>query len=127
MIPKDLLYTKEHEWVLIEDEIATVGITDHAQSELGDIVFIELPGIGDTFEQDSVFGTIEAVKTVADMFCPVSGEIIEVNDALTDAPEKINGDCYGEGWIIKVKMSDPDEANSLLSPEEYADLIDSDD
>ena len=127
MIPKDLLYTKEHEWVSVDGDTATIGITDYAQSELGDIVYVELPEVGDSFDQEAAFGTIEAVKTVADMFCPVSGEVAEINDMLEETPEKINNDCYGEGWILKIKLSNPGEVDSLMSPTDYADFIEADD
>ena len=127
MIPKNLLYTEDHEWVLIENNMATVGITDFAQSELGDIVFIELPEVGQSFTMGDTIGSIEAVKTVADVFCPLSGKIVEVNEALENNPEKINGDCYGEGWIIKMELSNPEETTKLLSPDEYADTIQEED
>jgi len=119
---KELLYTKEHEWVKIEDNIAYVGITNHAQSELGDIIFVEFPEVGDKFDSNDVFGTIEAVKTVADLFMPVNSEIIEINEILENEPEKINTDPYNDGWIVKVKLSDNNN-NDLLSYEEYNKLI----
>ncbi|MBN2281173.1 MAG: glycine cleavage system protein GcvH [Candidatus Marinimicrobia bacterium] len=122
-VPTDLKYTKNHEWVRAEGGIATIGITDHAQSELGDIVFIELPEVGDEFEKDTAIGTIEAVKTVADMNTPVSGEIIEVNGALEDSSELMNKDPYSDGWIAKLRMSDESELDELLSAEEYKELI----
>ena len=122
-IPEDLQYTEEHEWVLVEDDIATVGITDYAQSELGDVVYVELPQVGDLVQQMEPFGTIEAVKTVADLFAPVSGEVIEVNTLLEESPHLVNEDPYGEGWLIKVKMSDPSELENLLSAEEYSNLV----
>ncbi len=122
-IPEDLQYTEEHEWVLVEDDIATVGITDYAQSELGDVVYVELPQVGDLVQQMEPFGTIEAVKTVADLFAPVSGEVIEVNTLLEESPHRVNEDPYGEGWLIKVKMSDPSELENLLSAEEYSNLV----
>jgi glycine cleavage system H protein len=122
-IPEDLQYTEEHEWVLVEDDIAIIGITDYAQSELGDIVYVELPQIGDLVQQMEPFGTIEAVKTVTDLFAPVSGEVVEVNTLLEDSPHLINEDPYGEGWIIKVKLSDPSELENLLSAEEYRNLV----
>lgn len=120
--PKDLKYTKEHEWVKEEQGVATIGITDYAQGELGDIVFVELPEVGAKVSQADAFGTIEAVKAVSDLFSPVTGEVIEVNSELTDSPEVINGDPYGKGWMIKVKVSKPDELNDLLSAAEYAKL-----
>ncbi len=122
-IPEDLKYTKDHEWARIDGEIATVGITDFAQSELGDIVYVELPEVGAQTTQNESFGTIEAVKAVSDLFAPLSGEVVEVNEALADQPELINKDPYGEGWIIKIKMSNPDEVANLLSKEQYEELI----
>jgi glycine cleavage system H protein len=122
-IPDDLQYTPDHEWVRLEGDGATLGITDYAQGELGDIIFVEFPNAGDTFIQGDTFGTIEAVKTVADLFIPLSGEVIAVNTDLEDAPEKVNNDPYGEGWMVKVKLSNPDERNSLLSAAAYKDLI----
>ncbi len=121
-IPENLQYTEEHEWVLIEDNIAIVGITDYAQGELGDVVFIELPQTGDIVQQLEPFGTIEAVKTVTDLFAPISGEVIEVNSLLEESPHLINEDTYGDGWIIKIKISDPVEMENLLTAEDYADL-----
>ena len=122
-IPNNLRYTKEHEWVRLEGDVATIGITDYAQGELGDIVFIEVDTVDESVAADEVFGTIEAVKTVSDMFAPVAGEVIEFNEALEDAPESVNSDPYGEGWIIKMRVENPDEAASLLSHEGYAELI----
>jgi glycine cleavage system H protein len=119
-IPDDLLYTKSHEWVRMEDDTATIGITDHAQDELGDIVFVELPDEGDTFDVGDSFGTVESVKAVSDLYTPVGGEVVEVNSSLEDAPEKINEDPYGEGWIVKLRTSN--EAD-LLSPEEYEKVV----
>jgi len=121
--PEDLYYTKEHEWVKIEDDIATIGITDFAQSELGDIVFVELEEIGDSFEADEVFGTVEAVKTVSELFAPVSGEIIEINERLEDEPELVNSEPYANGWMVKFKISDPGEVENLLSADEYQEII----
>ncbi len=122
--PENLKYTKEHEWIRVEDNfIGVVGITEYAQSELGDIVYVELPQIGKVVKQLESFGTIEAVKTVADLFAPVSGEIIEVNEKLKSSPELINKDPYGEGWIIKIKIKDLNELNNLLSAEDYRKLI----
>ncbi len=118
-IPKELLYTEEHEWVLIEDDIATIGITDYAQGELGDIVFVELPAVDDAVTQMEPFGTIEAVKAVSDLFSPVSGTVVEVNELLQDQPELINQSPYDQGWMIKVKLSAPAELDGLLSPEDY--------
>ncbi len=122
-IPADLKYTKEHEWVRKDGDIAVVGITDYAQSELGDVVFVELPAPGDTVQRDETFGTIEAVKAVADLFCPVDGEVTEVNDSLGDAPDTVNTDPYGEGWMVKIKMTDSSQFDALLSAEEYEKLI----
>ena len=119
-IPEDLQYTKSHEWVRIEGDTATIGITDHAQDELGDIVFVELPEEGDTFDAGESFGTVESVKAVSDLYAPVGGEVVEVNSALEDAPENINEDPYGEGWIVKLRTTD--EAD-LLSPEEYEKVV----
>lgn len=118
-IPSQLKYTKEHEWISIEGDVATVGITDFAQGELGDIVFVEIETVGQHVKKDEVFGTVEAVKTVSDLFMPVSGEIIEKNDGLDNTPEAVNTDPYGNGWMIRVKMSDPTEANELLSADAY--------
>ncbi|MFQ6103743.1 MAG: glycine cleavage system protein GcvH [Candidatus Glassbacteria bacterium] len=122
-VPENLYYTKEHEWVGINASVATVGITDYAQGELGDIVFVELPEVGTDVKQMEAFGTIEAVKTVADLYSPMSGEIIEVNSIIEERPEVMNKDPYGEGWIIKVRVADTDELNELLSAEEYKKLI----
>jgi len=122
-IPANLKYTKDHEWVSIDDDIATVGITHFAQKELGDIVYVEVETLDQTLEKDEVFGTVEAVKTVSDLFLPLSGEIIEFNDALENSPESVNLDPYGAGWMIKVKISNLDEIDSLLSSESYKELI----
>lgn len=122
-VPDNLYYTDEHEWVLLEDDIATIGITDYAQGELGDVVFVELPQAGDYISQMEPFGTIEAVKAVSDLFAPVSGEVIEVNELLTDEPELVNKDPYGDGWMIKVKLSDTSEIENLLSPKDYKEKI----
>ena len=118
-IPENLKYTKDHEWVLVEGDTATVGVTAFAQSELGDIVYVEVETLDETLDKEEVFGTIEAVKTVSDLFMPVSGEIIEFNDKLETNPEVVNEDPYGEGWMIKIKLSNADDLNDLLSPEEY--------
>ena len=122
-LPKELLYTEEHEWILVDDNIATIGITDYAQGELGDIVFVELPNIGDEVKQMDTFGTIEAVKAVSDLFSPVSGKVVGVNDLLQDRPEIINQSPYDEGWMIKVELSDKAELKSLLSAEAYKQQI----
>lgn len=118
-LPSTLLYTKEHEWVKIEGEVATIGITDYAQGQLGDIVFVELPAVGAETKQMQPFGTIEAVKAVSDLFAPLSGTVTEVNTALADKPESINQDCYGEGWLIKLKISNAGEQAALLNAADY--------
>ena len=119
----ELKYTEDHEWVKVDGDIATIGITDHAQSELGDIIFIEFPKINDQIDKTEPFGTIEAVKTVADLFAPLSGKILEINKALEDSPELVNSDAYGEGWIVKVSVDNLDQLNDLLSSENYEKLI----
>lgn len=122
--PEELRYTKEHEWIRNNnDGTATVGVTDFAQSELGDIVFVELEPEGSEFDQDDVFGTVEAVKTVSELFSPVSGEIVEINSALEDDPELVNTDPYGRGWMVKIKLSDPSELDTLLTQEEYLEIV----
>ncbi len=123
MNPTNLKYSKDHEWVNLQGDIATVGITHFAQNELGDIVFVEIETVGETIEQDEVFGTVEAVKTVSDLFLPMSGEIIELNADLESNPELVNEDPYGKGWMIKVKVSNPAQWDNLLSAEEYEKLI----
>jgi glycine cleavage system H protein len=120
--PENLLYTKDHEWVRIEGDTAIVGITDFAQSELGDIVFVEVNTVGESVEAEAVFGTVEAVKTVSDLFMPVEGEIIEFNEALESNPELVNSDPYGEGWMVKVRMSNPGSTSGLLPVAEYRSL-----
>ena len=122
-IPAELKYTKDHEWISIEGDIATVGITDFAQSELGDIVYVEVETLDQTLEQDEVCRTLEAVKTVSDLFLPLAGEIVEFNESLESDPEKVNSDPYGEGWMIKIKVSNVDDYNQLLSSEAYKELI----
>jgi glycine cleavage system H protein len=122
-IPANLKYTKDHEWVSLEGDVATVGITHFAQKELGDIVYVEVETLDQTLEKDEVFGTVEAVKTVSDLFLPLSGEIIEFNEALESKPEIVNSDPYGEGWMIKIKISNSTEIDSLLSSESYKELI----
>ena len=124
-IPKELKYTEEHEWVKIEDNIATVGITDFAQGELGDIVYLEIDTLDSEIASNEVFGTVEAVKTVSDLFMPISGKVIETNSELEDRPELVNEDPYGEGWIIKIDILDISESSSLLSYEDYKNLVDS--
>ncbi len=123
-IPENLHYTENHEWVLIEDDIATVGITDYAQGELGDIVFVEFPEMGDSVSQGATCVTLEAVKTVAEVYAPLSGEVLEINSDLETDPQTINQDVYNSGWILKIKLSDPDEKENLLSADQYKDLLD---
>lgn len=118
-IPANLKYTKEHEWVAIEGDVATVGITDFAQSELGDIVFVEIESLGQSIARDEVFGTVEAVKTVSDLFMPLSGEVTEKNEELDNTPEVLNSDPYGAGWMIKIKLSDTNEVDELMSADDY--------
>lgn len=122
-IPSELKYTKDHEWVSIQGDIATIGITDFAQSELGDIVYVEVETLDETLDAEEIFGTVEAVKTVSDLFLPLSGEVLEFNELLEDEPEKVNTDPYGEGWMIKVKISDAEEINGLMSADDYKALI----
>ncbi|HRP52114.1 MAG TPA: glycine cleavage system protein GcvH [Fluviicola sp.] len=122
-IPSNLKYTKEHEWVLVSGDVATIGITDFAQSELGDIVYVEIETVGETMNQDEVFGSVEAVKTVSDLFLPVSGEILEFNEGLESNPEAVNKDPYGDGWMIKVKMSNLSELDALLDAAAYQALV----
>ena len=122
-IPAELHYTKDHEWVKIEGDIATIGITDFAQGELGDIVYVEVETLDETLEAEEIFGTVEAVKTVSDLFLPFYGEIIEFNEALEDEPEKVNSDPYGEGWMIQIKCSDLSEVDNLLSADAYKTLV----
>ncbi|WP_070137684.1 glycine cleavage system protein GcvH [Crocinitomix algicola] len=122
-IPAELKYTKDHEWVKVEGDTATIGVTDFAQSELGDIVYVEVETEGETLDKEEVFGSIEAVKTVSDLFMPISGEITAFNEDLEGNPEVVNSDPYGEGWMIKVTISDASELDNLLSAEEYTDLV----
>jgi glycine cleavage system H protein len=117
--PEDLKYSKEHEWVLVEGSVATVGITDFAQDQLGDIVFVELPAVGDKVSKEDAFGVVESVKAVSDIYAPVSGKVLEVNDDLPENPEMINEDSYGDGWIIKIEMSDREELDDLMTAAEY--------
>ena len=124
-IPEELKYTEEHEWVRIEDNIAIVGITDFAQGELGDIVYLEIDTLDSQIDSNEVFGTVEAVKTVSDLFMPITGKVIEVNPSLEDKPELVNEDPYGEGWIIKIHIIEESQIDSLLSPSDYKNLIDS--
>ena len=122
-IPADLKYTKDHEWIKIDGDVATVGITDFAQGELGDIVYVDVDTVDEEVDKDEVFGSVEAVKTVSDLFMPLTGEVIEFNEALEDAPEVVNSDAYGEGWMIKIKMSDTSEIDGLLDAEAYKTII----
>jgi glycine cleavage system H protein len=122
-IPSELKYTKDHEWVSIKGNIATIGITDFAQGELGDIVYVEVETVDETLDAEEIFGTVEAVKTVSDLFLPLSGEIIEFNKALEDEPEKVNTDPYGDGWMIKLKCSDLSQVDNLLSVDDYKKLV----
>ena len=122
-IPNELKYTKDHEWISIDGEIATVGITDFAQRELGDIVYVEIETVGELLKADEVFGTVEAVKTVSDLFLPVEGEILELNEDLETSPEDVNNDPYEKGWMIKMKVSNPSDVDNLLTSEDYKKLI----
>jgi glycine cleavage system H protein len=121
-IPDDLHYSKDHEWVRVEGKTAVVGITDYAQDSLGDVVYVELPKVGEEFSANEPFGSVESVKAVSEVFCPVSGSISGVNETLNDEPEKVNGDPYGQGWMIRVEMSNPGEVDSLLTAAEYEDF-----
>jgi glycine cleavage system H protein len=121
--PQELKYTKDHEWVRVDGDVATIGITDFAQSELGDIVYVDIDTIGETIEKEQVFGTVEAVKTVSDLFMPVSGELLEMNSVLEKQPEMVNKDPYGEGWMVKVKISNPSELAGLLSAADYQEVV----
>ena len=121
--PEDLKYSKEHEWVLVEGNVATVGITDYAQDQLGDIVFVELPGVGDKVSKEDAFGVVESVKAVSDVYAPVSGKVLEVNDDLPENPEMLNEDPYGDGWMIKIEMNDPDELQDLMTAAEYEEYV----
>ena len=118
-MPDDLLYTKDHEWVRVEGDIAFIGITDFAQGELGDIVYVEVETVGDTLDAEEVFGSVEAVKTVSDLFMPVGGEVLEVNEGIESAPESVNSDPYGDGWIVKIRITDVSELDGLLSADDY--------
>ncbi len=122
-VPLNLFYTKDHEWLRVEGNNGYVGVTDFAQGELGDVVFVEIETVGETLKKEEVFGTIEAVKTVSDMFMPVGGEILEVNPALEETPDVVNKDPYGKGWMVKIIMTDPSETASLLTPEQYKALL----
>ncbi|MFZ1888746.1 MAG: glycine cleavage system protein GcvH [Candidatus Binataceae bacterium] len=122
-IPQGLKFSKEHEWVTTEDSVATVGISDHAQEQLGEIVYIELPAVGEKISKDDPFGVVESVKAVSDIYAPVSGTVIEVNEDLPDTPEVVNEDPYGDGWLIKVRVSDPSDLEDLMDADEYAELV----
>ncbi|WP_271423554.1 glycine cleavage system protein GcvH [Aequorivita sinensis] len=122
-LPSELKYTKDHEWVKIEGDVAIIGVTDFAQSELGDIVYVDIETVGDTLDKDEIFGSVEAVKTVSDLFLPLSGEIVEFNENLESEPEKVNTDPYGEGWMIKMKFSDASEIDNLLDADAYKEVI----
>lgn len=121
--PTNIKYTKEHEWIRVEGDIAYVGITDYAQSELGEIVFVDIDTVGETIAQGEVFGSVEAVKTVSDLNMPASGEVLEINEALNDAPEKVNNDPYGEGWMIKIRLTDPSELDTLMDAAAYQAIL----
>ncbi len=121
--PENLKFSKEHEWVLVEGDVALIGITEFAQSELGDVVYVELPEVGEKITKDDPFGSVESVKAVSDLFAPVSGAVIEVNDSLPDNPELVNEDSYGDGWMIKVQMSDKEELKDLLAADEYGEYV----
>ena len=121
--PEDLKYSKEHEWVLVESGVATVGVTDYAQDQLGDIVFVELPAVGDKVSKEDAFGVVESVKAVSDIYAPVSGKVVEVNDDLPENPEMLNEDPYGDGWIIKIEMNDPEELQDLMTAAEYEEYV----
>lgn len=123
MYPKDLKYDKEHEWVKVEGDIAVIGISDFAQDQLGEIVYVDMPAVGDEIIAGESFGEVESVKSVSELFSPLSGEIVEVNEALDDAPETVNEDCYGDGWMIKVKMADAAQIDDLMSADEYEAFI----
>lgn len=122
-LPETLKYTKDHEWIKVDGDIATVGITDFAQGELGDIVYVDITTVGETLSQHDIFGTVEAVKTVSDLFMPVSGEVLEVNPALDSSPDSVNKDPYGNGWMIKIKMTEPSEAAALMNAADYKNVV----
>ena len=123
MNPDDLLYTKVHEWVRVEDDTATIGITTYAQEELGEVVYVELPKVGDKFDANEAFGSVESVKAVSELFMPVAGEVLKINDALEDSPEHVNDDSYGKGWMIRIRIKDRSEIDDLMSSEDYVDYI----
>lgn len=122
-IPENLRYSKDHEWVSVEGDVATIGVTDYAQNSLGDVVYIDMPRVGDKFGTHEAFGSVESVKAVSEIFTPVAGEVAEVNDGLNDAPESVNSDPYGAGWMVKIKMDNAGEADALLSAEEYEEFL----
>ena len=122
-VPVELKYTKDHEWIKVDGDVATIGITDYAQGELGDIVYVEVDTEGDELKREETFGTVEAVKTVSDLFMPISGEVLEFNEALEDAPETVNSDAYGDGWMVKVKIADPSQLDDLLDAAAYDAII----
>ena len=123
MVPENLRYTKDHEWIRVEGDVGTVGITDHAQEELGDIVFVALPKAGAALEQSASFGSVESVKAVSDIYAPVSGQVTEINSDLAETPEKVNEDPYGQGWLIKLKLSTPDQIGKLMTADEYTSYV----
>ncbi|MDM7922980.1 MAG: glycine cleavage system protein GcvH [Pyrinomonadaceae bacterium] len=122
-IPENLRYSKDHEWVSVDGDVATLGITDHAQSSLGDVVYVDFPSVGDKFDSHEAFGSVESVKAVSEVFTPIAGEVTEINEGLNDTPEKVNGDPYGDGWFVKFKMSNPGEVDGLMSSEEYDEYL----
>ncbi|MEE2658080.1 MAG: glycine cleavage system protein GcvH [Candidatus Latescibacterota bacterium] len=122
-IPEELRYTEQHEWISVDEDVGTIGITDYAQSELGDIVFVDLPEVGDRFEKGQTFGTVEAVKTVEELYIPLAGEVVEVNDTLEEVAEQVNADPYGDGWMIKLRLERSEDLEGLMTPAAYADLI----
>lgn len=122
-IPENLRYSKDHEWVLVDGNVATIGITDYAQGSLGDVVYVDLPRVGDGFGTHEAFGSVESVKAVSEIFTPVAGEVVAVNDNLNDAPEKVNSDPYGDAWFVKIKMNNAGEADAMLSSEEYEEYL----
>jgi glycine cleavage system H protein len=124
-IPENLRYSKDHEWVLVEDDVATIGITDYAQHSLGDVVYVDFPRVGDKFAAHEAFGSVESVKAVSEIFTPIAGEVTEVNDGLNDTPEDVNSDTYGDGWMVKLKMDNPGEADGLMSSAEYEEYLES--
>ena len=121
--PADCIYTREHEWVKVQEGVAVVGITEYAQKELGDVVFVELPKVGDKFDTNETFANVESVKAVSEVFCPLAGEVLEVNGALSESPQLVNDDCYGDGWFIKLTISEASELKALLNHEEYAEFV----